>query len=250
VIKNFPNTITGVWAGQDKVYHLVRPLMIDPQTGKEIMEYAISHYKTKEIFERIRFGLDSEFSPRHFFRDDERILGKIYERVGDATVTNIAVYNKKTKELTKLTHFTDIGYLMGPVSTSPNEDKIAYSFSKDIGSKIQIIDLNGNLIEEIAGGGSEPAWSPDGATIAYTTGSTRLRLYDFNSKESKEITRFEEIIGNPDFSPDGKQIVFVIWGGQGTKKNLAVINTDGTGFRRLLSDKDAGGGISEPYWQA
>lgn len=249
VIKNFPHMMSAIWAGKNKIFHIAVPFPRDPVTGKVIRQYLISDYKTKEIYDEIHLDLESEFNPQYFFKDGKRILGKIYEKADGGTITNIGIYNKKKGSFSKLTHFEDDGNLVGTVGMSPQEDKIVFSYSPklDFPHQVEIIDLEGNVLEKF--NGREPDWSPNGSQIIFTEGSTRLILRDLNSKQNKEIAKFNEIIAQPKFSPDGKQIVFVYWGGHGAAKNLAVINTDGTGFRMLLSDKDAGGGISNPQWQ-
>lgn len=77
----------------------------------------------------------------------------------------------------------------------------------------------------------DPAWSPDGSKVVYSnsqTGPTELFVYDFATRNSRQITFSQQAIYNqrPSWSPDGKQIVF--------KSNLSgnwqiwIVNADGS----------------------
>ena len=87
----------------------------------------------------------------------------------------------------------------------------------------------------------EPAWSPDGKWIAYTTrldpavfeyGTKHLAVMSATGDEAKVLTQsFDRMITDPHFSPDGKTIYFV---------------ADDDGALNLCSIPAAGGEITRP----
>jgi dipeptidyl aminopeptidase/acylaminoacyl peptidase len=54
---------------------------------------------------------------------------------------------------------------------------------------------------------SSPRWSPDGRTIAYTTGG-QIWLMDADGGHKRQLTRISSGAGNPVWSPDAKWIAF------------------------------------------
>jgi len=99
----------------------------------------------------------------------------------------------------------------------------------------------------------EPSWSPDGTRLAFTRTSgkrpNRPDVFTMNAEDGthlRKLTAKTKGAYSPDFSPDGKRIVFVGWEG-GNK--LAVMDADGTNVRRLTPDSK--GIVDElgPDWQ-
>jgi len=99
----------------------------------------------------------------------------------------------------------------------------------------------------------EPSWSPDGTRLAFTRTSgkrpNRPDVFTMNAEDGthvRKLTAKTEGAYSPDFSPDGKRIVFVGWEG-GNK--LAVMDADGTNVRRLTPDTKGIVDELAPDWQ-
>jgi hypothetical protein len=95
---------------------------------------------------------------------------------------------------------------------------------------------------------SQPSFSPDGKTLAFT-GQRRGKdvLYLMDVRKRNVIARFDNLgmeqVLSPAWSPDGKQLVFS--GLKGGIGDLYVVNRDGTGLRHLTDDKH---GDAMPQW--
>lgn len=90
----------------------------------------------------------------------------------------------------------------------------------------------------------EPAWSPDGSTIAFASKrSGGFDLYAMSAAGSgtRRLTSTREDDGQPTWSPDGERIAFV----RGASGRLFVMDADGSGARRLTGDEAE---ENEPAW--
>jgi hypothetical protein len=95
---------------------------------------------------------------------------------------------------------------------------------------------------------SQSAFSPDGATLAFTAQKGgRDVLYLVDVKSRRIVKTFDEIpldgVTGPTWSPDGQRLAFS--GNRGGITDLYVVNRDGTGFRALTHDRH---GDVMPQW--
>ena len=114
-------------------------------------------------------------------------------------------------------------------------------FAKD--GDLWVLDANGSHPLATGGALSQPAWSPDGTSLAYVYRGTNFAdifVADDQGQSQTRLTNSQSsILDNndwnlrPTFSPDGKLIAFVS-DRTSTFPTLCVMNADGSG-RRVLS---------------
>ncbi len=139
--------------------------------------------------------------------------------------------------------------------------------SKACTAGIYVVNADGSFRLRLARRGSDPAWSPDGRTIAFMW---RFHIYVMNADgtEHRALTRlWNGKRASLAWSPDGRKLAFLAGGGPVVDDllrggcgappdycfNLYVVNSDGSGLRNLTSKLAAGQGFgaglaSDPVW--
>ncbi len=85
----------------------------------------------------------------------------------------------------------------------------------------------------------DPAWSPDGSTIAFASkrsGTFDLYAMSRDGSGTRRLTSTKEDDTQPTWSPDGDRIAFA----RGASSRLFVMNADGSGARRVTDEEARG----------
>ncbi len=123
-------------------------------------------------------------------------------------------------------------------------DYAIFELNADGGSQQRLTDQDSNADPQALFFQVEPAWSPDGTLLAFS--SRRGRSFDLytmrpDGTETRQVSSTKENDGHPTWSPDGDSIAFV----RGEPGRIYVMNADGTGVRRLTEDLAE---ESDPAW--
>jgi hypothetical protein len=114
-------------------------------------------------------------------------------------------------------HFQSLQFLASSGSWSPDSQRLAVGTVRKGRPRITIFNVsNGDVVQEITldqpGEILQPAWSPDGGSIAFTAqigGTTDLYLHDLKAGTTRRLT--EDLFADlqPVWTIDGKSLVFV-----------------------------------------
>jgi Tol biopolymer transport system component len=101
-----------------------------------------------------------------------------------------------------------VRFIQGPVE-SPDGKKMVFSAM----THLYIMDIPGGKAKRLTGGNAhefQPAWSPDGKTIAYVTWSSaggQLWKVSASGGAQQQLSKSDALYSNPVWSPDGTRIV-------------------------------------------
>ncbi len=145
------------------------------------------------------------------------------------------------------------GYNIDMVSVSPDSKRVVYDWEsrKNNGYSLYIATIDGQQ-HKYLGPGVDPAWSPDGSTIAYTRTVGSYRQIKVRGADGSDATRVLSMGScnheEPTWSADGAYIAFIADCGhtQSSKVwNLFVMRADGSQLQQLT---DGSSDMEMPTW--
>jgi Tol biopolymer transport system component len=101
-------------------------------------------------------------------------------------------------------------------------------------------------------------WSPNGQQLVFwrerssTTGQAAVFRVDRTGGHLRQLTPWSLNAGDPDWSPDGSEIVFsthpLLVFSEQAQSELFVMSPDGTGRRQITHNGDGGPRATQPHW--
>ena len=169
----------------------------------------------------------------------------VYERVS---------FRARPQNLPLFSWDPDYEYRYTDVFPSFSNDGKLLITRKDGDSSLDIMDADGSNRQEVfpAKGGAafSPGWSGDGQWIVFGYGGflqarnrqpAKIMMVRRDGTSLTTLTEGMPNAGFPSFSPDGKQIVYRVWGGDA--QGLRIMNVEDRSVRVLTTEYD-----NLPYW--
>lgn len=137
----------------------------------------------------------------------------------DLYVAEVAT-GRIVRQLTSVTsdpHFDALSFINSAGSWSPDGQRLAIIVFAQGDNEINILNVNNGDVEQrirVADitAMSDPAWSPDGRSIAFSGlkgGISDLYVHDLATRATRQLTDDREAQLQPAWSPDGRQLAFV-----------------------------------------
>jgi Tol biopolymer transport system component len=120
-----------------------------------------------------------------------------------------------------------------PRPTAPNGGRIAFTCTRGDYNQLCIINRDGTGLTQLSDMNASnyyPAFSPDGSALLFASnrnGPFDLYLLLFGQKQLIQITKNVGDVVSPDYSPDGRQIVFVNRISSDAPTSIWMVNADG-----------------------
>jgi dipeptidyl aminopeptidase/acylaminoacyl peptidase len=142
----------------------------------------------------------------------------------------------------------------GEAVVSPDGSEVAYTFTPraDLNrSEIRVASLESGAVRALTGTprmhDREPAWSPDGARLAYTSerpGFYEIHLVASDGTSDRQLTSARADHGDLDWHPDGSRLLALR--GRGNRFDVVIIDAE-SGNAELVA---RGGSWCTPFWTA
>lgn len=175
--------------------------------------------------------------------------GSILTSITDGLQSGIVYVGTDGRILRKVTE--GAGVIDVSPHWAPDYSRIIFCSNRAGGPQIYTMNSDGSNIKRVSFASSNyctsPTWSPKGDKIAYvcrSDGGFNIYVANYDGSDPMQLTS----IGSnedPDWSPDGRYLVFASTLGRGSAFNLALIRADGSNIKQLTTSR---GGDFQPSW--
>jgi len=184
-------------------------------------------------------------------------------RVVEATATEMVVLPTNTlPPVIESTAIPENTALPGPTLTGGGTEQIAFASSRSGVPQIYLINIDQTGLTPLTNmdeGACQPTWSPDGSQIVYispclgrgeffdnTYNNSSLYIMNADGSDQRTLTTIPGSNYDPDWSPDGKRIVFTSL--RDGNKDIYVLTLETGAIERLTTVEGDVQENSQPSW--
>ncbi len=193
---------------------------------------------------QITTGSDLEIGAR-FSHDGTKLLTS----VSQSQDSDIVLINSQGQVVRRLT--SQNGAIDVSPDWSPDDSKVVFCSNRSGGPQIYVMDASGANAHRISFVSSSyctsPRWAPEGDKIAFVCRADsgfQIFVTDPQGANPLQLTSVGDN-EDPDWSPDGRYLVFATTFGKRQGFSLALMRSDGSNMKQLTS---ARGGDYQPSW--
>jgi TolB protein len=121
---------------------------------------------------------------------------------------------------------------------SPDGTKIVFASIRDGKPLVGVMNGDGSS-QKILAAGKSPCWSRDGQRIAFARDG-QIWVMNSDGSDIHQITNSDTVKSGPSWSPDDKQMVFILYRNSGSQTDpqpqMGIMNSDGTNQRILTTE--------------
>jgi TolB protein len=120
---------------------------------------------------------------------------------------------------------------------SPTGAQIAFTSDRSGSPQVYVVGADGLNLRRITSESycDRPTWSPapfnELAFVCRSAGGFDIRVYDFASGDTRQITFGEGLNESPSYAPNGRHLAFV--SGRGGRSQVYTVGRDGKGLRQI-----------------
>ncbi|MCI0700826.1 MAG: hypothetical protein L0241_07070 [Planctomycetia bacterium] len=125
---------------------------------------------------------------------------------------------------------------------SPDGKKLAYSYWSKEGWRVYVMNADGTGTQALTDeeGGRLTVWHPDGKQLAFISlryKGFRIYTIDADGKKVRDLFTYPAplVVTIPQWSPDGKTLVFAEWDTTTKMVQVATVRDDGTDYKILTT---------------
>lgn len=200
----------------------------------------IDSRRVSQVTQSTKLELGGKFTP-----DGRSILASI----SDGDESQIVIMNLNGQITRKLTDSN--GIIDVSPHWSPDHSQVAFCSNRAGGPQIYTMNADGSDVKRVSFVTSNyctsPSWSPKGDKIAFVCRAEsgfQMFVVNVDGTSPIQVTSFGDN-EDPDWSPDGRYLVFATTFGKGRSTSLALMHSDGTSVKQLTSGRV---GDSQPSW--